>query len=252
MSLPRFTPIAALLATMLLIAAGPATAQKPWTLEAEAAMVQPTRNDVRIPGDSGTEFSLTDDLSPDDDVAFRVRLGRQIGERSHVSLLYAPLVLHSEGTPGFAIDYDGVTFAEGAKLESTYKFNSYRATWRYDLARSDDLSFGLGLTGKVRDAYIELTDGSVTTRKDNVGFVPLIHFRLAWNWGDTLGLLVEGDALAAPQGRAEDVLAALVLRPRSSSSFRLGYRILEGGADNDEVYSFALINYYTFGWVQRF
>jgi hypothetical protein len=237
---------------MVVLAAGPAAAT--WTIDLEAAMVQPTRNDVRIPGDTGTEFSLTDDLSPDDDVAFRVRLGRSLGDRSHVSLLAAPLTLHSQGSPGFAIGFNGEAFAAGADLESTYRFNSYRATWRYDLSRSDDFVFSLGATGKVRDAFIEVSDGTTTTRKDNLGFVPLLHLRLDWRWSNTLGLLIEGDALAAPgaPGRAEDVLAALVLRPRASGSLRLGYRVLEGGADVDEVYSFALIQYYTFGWSQRF
>ncbi|MEZ4386899.1 MAG: hypothetical protein R3D98_04865 [Candidatus Krumholzibacteriia bacterium] len=243
---------AGLLAGLLgVVSAGSAPA---WNLDFEAAMVLTTRNDVRIPGTTGTEFSLADDLSPDDDVAFRARLGHRLGDRSHLSVLYAPLTLHSRGTAGFPIAFNGETFAADADLASTYRFNSYRATWRYDLSRSDDLIFSLGATAKVRDAFIELSDGTTTTRKDNLGFVPLVHVRLDWRWGNTLGLLIEGDALAAPgaPGRAEDVLAALVLRPRADGSLRLGYRILEGGADVDEVYNFAFIHYYTFGWSQQF
>jgi hypothetical protein len=53
--------------------------------------------------------------------------------------------------------------------------------------------------------------------------------------------------LAAPQGRAEDVLAAVVLRLSDSYAMRAGYRILEGGADNDEVYNFSLFNYAVLG-----
>jgi hypothetical protein len=30
---------------------------------------------------------------------------------------------------------------------------------------------------------------------------------------------------------------------------KAGYRLLEGGADNDEVYNFALINYAAFGFL---
>lgn len=225
-----------------------------WTLDLESSLVQQGYNDVRIPGDSGTPFSLTDDFTPDDDVAFRIRLGRQIGERSHVSLLAAPLELHGKGSPGFGIDFNGQAFAADAELESTYRFNSYRATWRYDVSRGEGLIFALGVTAKVRDAFIELHDGSTRSRKSNLGFVPLVHLRLDWRWSDDLGLLIEGDALAVPgaPGRAEDILAALVLRPDASGSLRLGYRILEGGADVDEVYSFALIHYYTVGWSQRF
>lgn len=239
---------------LLVLAASPAVAIGRWTVDVESAMLQVGRNDVRVPGDTGTEFSLASDIDPDESVAFRVRLGRHLGDRSHASLLVAPLTLHGQGTPDFAIDFNGESFAAGSRLESAYRFNSYRATWRYDISRGDDTIFSLGVTGKVRDAYIELSDGVTTTRKDNLGFVPLVHLRLDWRWNDTLGLLVEGDALAVPgaPGRAEDVLVALILRPRAHGSLRLGYRILEGGADVDEVYSFALIHYYTVGWSQRF
>ena len=50
-----------------------------------------------------------------------------------------------------------------------------------------------------------------------------------------------GDALAAPQGRAEDVLLAPYVDLSERVRFRIGYRLLEGGADNDEVYNFALV-----------
>jgi len=245
---------ATVVAATLLAAVPPAPAQVPWTLDLEAAMVTATSNDVGIPGDTGTRFSLTDDLSTDDDVAFRVRLGRRLGERHHLSALYAPLQLSAAGAPGFAIDFNGETFAAGRELDATWTFNSYRLTWRYDLARGERVVFGLGLTAKIRDAYIELSDGQTTTRKDDLGFVPLLHLRLDWRWGDKLGLLLEGDALASPggEGRAEDVLLALTVRPWERGTFRLGYRILEGGADVDEVYNFALLQYAVFGWSQRF
>lgn len=83
--------------------------------------------------------------------------------------------------------------------------------------------------------------------KTNVGFVPIINFNLAWHLNEKLGILVEGDALAAPQGRAEDVLVAATYRLSDLIGFKAGYRLLEGGAANDEVYSFALFHYASFG-----
>jgi len=236
---------------LLLLAATPVLADSPWTLDFEADMVNAESNDVAIPGNTGTRFSLTDDLKTDEDVAFRLRLGRDLG-RHHVSLLYAPLQLHSKGSVDFGIDFNGDYFAPETDLKAVYQFNSYRLTWRYDLANTQSVDFGLGLTAKVRDAYIELSDETTTSRKDNLGFVPLIHLRLDWRWGKKLGFLLEADGAAAKQGRAEDVMAALTLRPWSTGSFRLGYRILEGGVDVDEVYNFALISSIVFGWNQRF
>ena len=57
------------------------------------------------------------------------------------------------------------------------------------------------------------------------------------------GLLFDADALAAPQGRAEDVLLAATWALREGLFVYAGYRTLEGGADNDEVYTFAWFHY---------
>ncbi|MFZ1845950.1 MAG: hypothetical protein WAU12_03520, partial [Saprospiraceae bacterium] len=62
----------------------------------------------------------------------------------------------------------------------------------------------------------------------------------------------EGDALAAPQGRAEDVLLAVTYKFSDNLMTHLGYRILEGGADNDEVYNFSLIHYASVGVLYKF
>ena len=61
------------------------------------------------------------------------------------------------------------------------------------------------------------------------------------------GIIFEGDALAAPQGRAEDVLIAATYPLSDRFKILAGYRILEGGADNDEVYTFSLFHYAAFG-----
>lgn len=105
----------------------------------------------------------------------------------------------------------------------------------------------MGFSGKIRDAEITLRNESVRASKTNVGFVPLINFRLYWQMHDQFGLLFRGDALAAPQGRAEDVLLAGTYLFSDQIQLRCGYRILEGGADNDEVYNFTMLHYATFG-----
>lgn len=70
---------------------------------------------------------------------------------------------------------------------------------------------------------------------------------MLWKLDEKFGILLEGDALAAPQGRAEDVLLAATYRLSDRFGLKAGYRILEGGADNDEVYNFALFNYASVG-----
>lgn len=68
--------------------------------------------------------------------------------------------------------------------------------------------------------------------------------RMAW--------LLDGDALAAPQGCADDVLPALKNQVSDRMGIKLGYRLLEGGADNDVVYNFALIHYIVVGFMVEF
>jgi opacity protein-like surface antigen len=204
-------------------------------------------NNVRIPGDKGTLFSLKNDLIPKSEFFYRIRLNYTIKSRHTISLLYAPLEAKSEGRSIKDISFENVLFPTNTDLVGTYKFNSYRLTYRYAFVQKPKFEFGLGLTAKIRDAKIALSSPSQFSEKTNVGFVPIINFRLAWNMTDKFGLLLDGDALAAPQGRAEDVQIAATYNLNNNLKVRAGYRILEGGADNDEVYNFALFHYATLG-----
>lgn len=204
-------------------------------------------NDVRIPGDQGTPFSLKDDLQSKTKIFYRFRAGYTIKSRHTISLLYAPLETRSEGSVANDINFDGVVFPSDVQINGTYKFNSYRLTYRYDIVNRTRLVFGLGLTAKIRDAGISLSSSGLTAEKTNVGFVPIINFRLLWKMNDRFEFLLDGDALAAPQGRAEDVLIAATYKLSDNFGIRAGYRILEGGADNDEVYNFALFHYTSVG-----
>jgi len=234
----------------LLISAAPLRAQ--WTLDAEAGPVWSGYNDIRIPGQGGTLFSLSEDLKADAGLFVRARLTWQFKPRHALSVLYAPLKLTASGAVGKDLAYNSEIFPAGTPLDARYIFNSYRLTYRYTLVQRERLRFGVGFTAKIRDAGIRVRGGGLSTEKTNVGFVPLINFRLDWRLAEKLGLIFEGDALAAPQGRAEDVFLGLGYDLAKSVTLKAGYRVVEGGADNDEVYTFALVNYLSFGAIVRF
>lgn len=221
-------------------------------LDVETGVIVPGYNDVRIPGKGGTLFSLTEELEADPGVFYRIRVMYHFNERHHVGALYAPLSYNSTGELKHALIFEGLSFPAQTPLETEFKFNSYRLFYRYDFVRSDDIEIGVGFTGKIRDARIAVSGKGRESEKTNVGFVPLIHFRLFWKFAGDFGLLLDGDALAAPQGRAEDVLAALTYRASDRLRLKAGYRILEGGADNDEVYNFTLVNYASVGAIIHF
>jgi hypothetical protein len=221
-------------------------------IDLETGIVRTGYNDVRIPGNLGTFFSLKNDLTPDPKVFLRTRISYTIKSRHTLSVLYAPLKVYSRGSVPEKLLFEGLEFPANTELTGKYMFNSYRLTYRYTIVNRSRLEFGLGFTAKIRDASISLKSSDMTSVKTNVGFVPIINFRLLWKLNDNFGFILDGDALAAKQGRAEDVLVAASYKISENLGLRAGYRILEGGADNDEVYNFALFNYASLGLTLSF
>ena len=123
-------------------------------LDVETGIAFSGYNDVRIPGDEGTLFSLSEELNADPGVFFRVRATYNFNEHNHLGILYAPLTINSSGELDRDLIFEGETFPAGTPLESSYKFNSYRMFYRYDFLRNDKIEIGAGLTAKIRDAEI--------------------------------------------------------------------------------------------------
>lgn len=224
---------------------------EPW-VDAELGLVFTHYNSIRIPGDSGTRFSLASPFEQESTVSARVRVGYDFLDRHSLSALVAPLTVRYTGKLEKDTTFAGVTFPKDSSVDATYRFNSYRLTYRYALVQEKQGRLALGLTGKIRDAEIRLQTDTERGSKANVGFVPLIHLYALYEPQKSLFFLLEADALAAPQGRAFDVLVAIGYRISKDLSLRLGYRFLEGGSDSDEVYNFSFFHYTTVGLQYRF
>lgn len=230
-----------------LAAASWSSSDSRWAFDFETGIVLSGYNDVRIPRDSGTLLSLSEELDTDPSFFGRGWLEYRPAERHTIGVLVAPLRLQAKGSVAKIVRFEGEEFPAFAPLKATYEFNSYRLTYRYDVHRSPRLKIGVGLTAKIRDALVRLESNGRVSEKTNTGFVPLINFAVDWKIADRLNLIVGGDALAAPQGRAEDVLCALQYTVSPKMRLRFGYRILEGGADVEEVYNFTLLHYVVTG-----
>lgn len=204
-------------------------------------------NKIRIPGKGGTFFNADEALESDVKPFVRIRAGYRLNDRHNFFALYAPLLLTYNGQFNQSVKFDDATFEAGNPSTLKYVFNSYRFTYRYDFIHSEKLRLGAGLTGKIRDAYIDVEQGSLQARKSNVGFVPLINFYVNYKVYDRIHILLEGDGLASGQGRAFDFELAIPVYISENLHVRAAYHILEGGADNDEVYNFSLINYTLLG-----
>ena len=239
-------------ATALLCAGLVGQARAEFVLNLQGAAVFTGYNDVRIPGDGGTDISFSDDLAAD--TAFSGR-GRNRLPPREAQLHRGHGVAAQRRLPGSVdhdVDFAGTRFPAGTQLDGTFRFDSYRLTWRYKFSPWESFDLWLGLTAKIRDAGITLEGGGLRAEKTNTGVVPLINFMAEWRIAPPWSLRLAGDALGVSQGRAEDVLLAVVRDIGASTKLFAGYRILEGGADNDEVYTFSLFHYLVAGVETRF
>jgi hypothetical protein len=198
-------------------------------------------------------ISLATDTSSEPAFAFRVRGGYTFADRHSIMILVAPLTTRGSGVLDRAVTYQGQTFPAGTKLESSYRFDSYRLTYRYTFLKSESFVLAAGLTAKLRSADIALMSDTAYVHRSDLGVVPLISAMADWKFAGQFSLLLDADALVSPFGRAEDVLVALQYHISDPVALRLGYRLLEGGADGGgNVYTFALFHYATAGISIRF
>lgn len=210
----------------------------------EAGPVWQSRNVARIPNSAaGSRFSLRGLQGGGAEAAWRLDATWQLAERHQVRAMYAPYSISRTGTPDSTLQFDGERFAAGEPTRVRYQFDSWRLSYRYRFHHGDDWTWWGGATLKVRDASIGLSQDGVSAAYDNTGLVPLLSFAGFRRLGHRWTLVVDADGLLAPQGRAFDIAlkARYALGERLSMGF--GLRTLEGGADNDDVYTFAWQHY---------
>jgi hypothetical protein len=245
------TRLRPLVVTVLLFLAAAAARAGELRASLEGGVAWQTRNDFRIPGDAGTLVDLAA-YEPGPFTAFRGALTWDLTPRQSLRLLAAPLRVEAAFTPESPVVFQDIVFPAGQPVEAVYVFNSYRLTWYRRFSPGAKWSLRLGATLKLRDAQIAIAGAPGRSAKDDIGLVPLVHLGARYQATDRLALELEADALAAPQGRAEDVSLKGVVRVSERVEVDVGYRLLEGGADNDEVHTFAFFHYAVAGVRIRF
>lgn len=213
-------------------------------IELEGGPLWQTVNDIQIPNSSeGTRFSLVDLAGRGPYPAGRMYITWNINQRHGLRLLLAPFSLTEEIDPAETVRFEGEEFAAGSPIEATYKFNSWRISYRYMFYHSERFRWHIGFTAKIREAKIELVRKGTSSDKPDIGFVPLLHLsgdmKLSQRWRISTDL----DALAGGPGRAEDFSLKLRYGLTRNWCISAGYRTLEGGADVEEVYNFAWLHY---------
>jgi hypothetical protein len=210
------------------------------------------RNTAQVENEPpNTRFKI-DELTGDGPFpAGRVVLDWPLNEKHRLRFLIAPLGIDESGTASQPIVFRDTTFAPGP-IDVKYRFDSYRASYRYVFYERGPWTWSGGGTLNVRDAEIRLQQGDLIRVKKNTGIVPLLAVEGEWRFAPGWYGLLDFEGLAAPQGRAID--AALKLGYDFSPNITVagGYRILDGGADNDELYTFARFDSAVLGLTWRF
>lgn len=214
-----------------------------WNIGIETGAVWQNRNDVQIPGDMGTRFSLTELVGEGPFNFFRLEMFYDMKPRHQLRFLIAPFRYTESGVLSNNVFFVDQTFAAGQVTGATYQFNSYRVTYRYLFFENPRWRWWIGATAKIRDAEIGLQQGAISASDSNVGLVPLLNFYGDYQFTDKWRFIVDFDGLIGPQGRALDLGLKVQYDITKQWYVGGGIRTLEGGADNDEVYNFGWFNY---------
>lgn len=225
--------------------ANPAKSRQVLDLEWGAAWQE--RNDVQSPNSAaGTRFDLGRLTGDGPSHTPRLELSWALNAHDDLRLVAAPLRVSGSGPLPGTVNFEGQSFAAGT-TSASYRFDSYRATWRRTVSESPDHIVKLGVTGKIRDAEITLHQGATTATRSDTGFVPLLHLHAQRNLGERSRVMFDVDGLTSGRGRAFDLSLRYVYDIQPSLSAFAGLRMLDGGANNDSVYNFARFNYLTVG-----
>jgi hypothetical protein len=209
-------------------------------MEFETGAIWQSRNDIHIPdNENGTRFDLRKLQGSSPEFHRRVELTWNVNPRHSLRFVYAPIGFSGSGTFPAQVRFAGGIFVPGSTVDSDYKFDSYRLTYRYLVHESERWRWRIGATAFIRDAKVELRqDGRVAT-DSNVGFVPLLSASVEYAITPRWTALIDFDGLISTQGRAIDAAAKIRYHLNEAWYLSAGYRVFEGGVDN---------NTYAFGW----
>jgi hypothetical protein len=211
----------------------------------EAGAGYQSRNDVRIPGDTGTGFSLKDIQGSGPVPVVRVWGEWRFAHKHGLRLTAAPVRVEGTGTLDNDVFFVDKTFVKDAPVKASYQFDTYRCTYRYRFHKSDRWDWSWGGTLLLRDAEIALEQNGQRASKSNVGVVPLLHVAGHWRMTPRWRALMELDGLAGGPGRAVDGTVQSFYQASDRWEFGGGYRTIEGGSDTDDVYTFAWFHVFT-------
>jgi hypothetical protein len=220
-----------------------------YRVEIEAGGVWQSLNDAQSPARTtttlplGSRFSFKELQGSGPKPSGRLSAGYTWDDRHQIHALYAPLTISETGAFSTPVHFQGATFAANVATAGRYQFDSYRIGYRYKFLDDSQWQLWGGATIKVRDANIALAQGAMEANYANTGVVPLLSLYVQRDLSERWSAIFDLEGLAAPQGRAIDAAIKVRYQLADRIGLNAGYRMLEGGADNKKVYTFAWLHY---------
>jgi hypothetical protein len=142
-----------------------------------AAILQ---NDGRY-GADGTAFDASD-TGQDQNLLVVQRTSVELGFGRHrVVLLYAPFEAETRVRLREPLTFDDTTFAAGSVVDHRYLFDGYRASYLYEVVKSElELAFGGSLQVRNADVAFSAVDGSAFVQESDIGLVFALKARLRY------------------------------------------------------------------------
>lgn len=213
------------------------------TLTVELGGAWQARNDARIDNEPpNTRFAIDEITGSGPYPAGRVALEWSLAERHRLRLLAAPLRVDDAGISDRRIVFRDTEFDAG-RLRAEYRFDSWRLGYRYVFHDSERWTWSGGATLNIRDAEIRLSQDGTSRSRSDTGFVPLLALVGEWRFAPGWRALLDFEGLGAPQGRAIDATLQAGYDLTPSLHLSGGYRVLDGGADTDDLYTFARFDF---------
>lgn len=214
------------------------------SLKIESGMASVQKNEFQVPNSSGTNVAL------DNASVFYYRFeGDWNWSADHgIRFVIAPFSYEKEMSFTNPVTFDKQTFVPGSLTNIGFKFNSYRLGYVYHWIASSPWKLDIGGTLKIRDARIFVEQNGRREQFTDFGFVPLLYVHAGYEWSDHWMSQLTIDGAGSGQGYAVDALIEAAYRYSPHCLLSIGYRFLDGGADNDTVKTFSTVHYLNLGW----
>jgi len=230
----------------------PCLASAETRIHLEAGPVWFSRNDARIPGDTGDRFNLLDLTGEGPDLSIRLTATHEFSPEHALRITLAPLKVEGTGSLSSPTRFEDRVFEAGTPTRCTYQFNTYRIGYRRSFPSQSKWNLGVGGILLIRDAEIRLQQNELDETNDDLGIVPLIGIYADHQTTDRLSLHLDAEGLASPYGRAFDIALQAHWSLNETWDLTGSLRTIEGGADNDNVYTFAWVNFVHLGIAATF